>query len=66
MPARISDRPVRVEMATSSLMQPNGLGAQLRGTGRRGPKVDTRKLSDSDWSALCHVSCSALLDSANS
>jgi len=29
--------------------------------GRRGPKVDARRLPDFDWNALRHVSCSALL-----
>ncbi len=30
------------------------------------PKVDARMLPDFDWNALCHVSCSALLGSADS
>ena len=29
-------------------------------TAAEAPKVDARRLTDSDWNALCHVSCSVL------
>ncbi len=46
-------------------MRHNGVGAQLRGTGRptvaEAPTVDARRLPDFDWNALWLVSCSGLL-----
>ncbi len=37
------------------------LAIQIRPTVAEAPKVDGRMLTDPDWNALCHVSCSALL-----
>ena len=68
-PRRSRRRRVRIRTETRAL-QLQTHAAQRTGrsaawhrppTAAEAPKVDARRLPDSDWNSLCHVSCSASL-----